>query len=200
MRFLAKLVLLVIALPLLYLGWTAADIRQTSKRDERSHADAIVVMGAAQYDGRPSAVFRARLDHARELQKDGVAPLVVVLGGKREGDRFTEAQAGAAYLERTLPASRVTGVGTGRNTLESLKAFRDFAAKHRLHHIVIVSDPLHLARSQEMAEKLGLEVSVSRPAGGPASARGVALLRETIVLTYYRFFERDDQRRGAVVK
>jgi uncharacterized SAM-binding protein YcdF (DUF218 family) len=191
MRFLSKLVLLLVGLPLLYLGWTAADIQQTSKRDQRSHADAIVVMGAAQYDGRPSPVFRARLDHARELEKDGVARLVVVLGGKREGDRFTEAQAGAAYLERNLPASRVTGVGTGHNTLESLKAFRTFAGKRRIHHIVIVSDRLHLARSQEMAEELGFEAAVSPPARGAASAQSVTLLRETLVLTYYRFFERD---------
>ena len=191
MRFLAKLVLVVIGLPLLYLGWTAADIRQTSKRDQRTHADAIVVMGAAQYDGRPSPVFRARLDHARDLEKEGVARLIVVLGGKREGDRFTEAQAGAAYLERNRPATRVTGVGAGHNTLESLKAFRDFGGRRGLHHIVIVSDPLHLARSQEMAEQLGFEVAVSPPARGPASGRSVTLLRETLVLTYYRFFERE---------
>ena len=79
MRFLAKLTVLLVGLPLLYLGWTAADIWQTSKRDERSQAQAIVVMGAAQYDGRPSPVFRARLDHAGELEQDGVAPLGVLM-------------------------------------------------------------------------------------------------------------------------
>ena len=193
MRFLAKLTLLLVGLPLLYLGWTAADVWQTSKRDERSQAQAIVVMGAAQYDGRPSPVFRARLDHAGELEQDGVAPLVVVLGGKQEGDRFTEAQAGAAYLERTLPASRVTGVGTGHSTLESLEAFRQFAAARRLHRIVIVSDPFHLARSQEMARKLGFDATVSRPPRGPAASHPATLVRETLTLTYFRFFEHADK-------
>lgn len=193
MRFLAKLMLVLVGLPLLYLGWTAADIWQTSKRDQRSPVEAIVVMGAAQYDGRPSPVFRARLDHAGELEQDGVAPVVVVLGGKQQGDRFTEAQAGAAYLERRLPASRVTGVGTGHSTLESLEAFRQFAAPRRLHRIVIVSDPFHLARSEEMAQKLGFDVTVSRPPQTPASSHPATLLRETLVLTYFRFFERGDR-------
>jgi uncharacterized SAM-binding protein YcdF (DUF218 family) len=191
MRFLAKLTLVLIGLPLLYLGWTAADIWQTSKRDQRSAVQAIVVMGAAQYDGRPSPVFRARLDHAGELERDGVAPLVVVLGGKQQGDRFTEAQAGAAYLERTLPASQVTGVGRGHSTLESLEAFRQFAEERGLHRILIVSDPFHLARSQEMARDLGFETTVSRPPRGPASSHPGTLLRETLMLTYFRFFERE---------
>lgn len=190
MRFLAKFALTLILLPLLYLGWTAADIWQTSRRDERSSSDAIVVMGAAQYDGRPSPVFRSRLDHARRLEDEGVAPLIVVLGGKREGDRFTEAQAGAAYLEHDLPASAVTGVGSGRNTLESLRAFAGMATGRDLQRILIVSDPLHLARSQEMAEDLGFEATVSAPPKGQKPTRAAALVRETLVLTYYRFFER----------
>ena len=190
MRFLTKLLILLLLLPILYLGWTAAEIWQTSKRDERSAADAIVVMGAAQYDGRPSLVFRARLDHARRLETQGVASLIVVLGGKQEGDRFTEAQAGAAYLERDIDPARVTGVGAGHNTLESLQGFRPMADRRRLHRIVIVSDPLHLARSREIAQDLGFEVAVSPPPSGPAARGVVSLLRETLVLTYYRFFRR----------
>lgn len=192
MRFLAKLLLVLVGLPVLYLAWTAADIQQTSRRDERGPAQAIVVMGAAQYDGRPSPVFRSRLDHARELERDGVAPLIVVLGGKREGDRFTEAQAGAAYLEQTLPASRVTGVGRGHSTLESLQAFRAFALERGLHDLLVVSDPLHLARSEEIAEDLGFEARVSAPREARERAsRAATLARETLVLTYYRFFERE---------
>lgn len=188
MRSLAKLAFLLLLLPVLYLGWTAADIWQTSKRDERGKADAIVVMGAAQYDGRPSPVFQARLDHARELEKAGVAPLIVVLGGKRQGDRFTEAQAGAAYLEQSLPATAVTGVGLGRDTLESLRNLQDLASRRDLDRLVIVSDPLHLARSQEMATDLGYRTTVSPPRDAPASP--ATLVRETLTLTYYRFFQR----------
>jgi len=193
MRFLVKLLLVLVGLPVLYLGWTAADIQQTSRRDDRRPVQAIVVMGAAQYDGRPSPVFRARLDHARELEQEGVAPLIVVLGGKQEGDRFTEAQAGAAYLERTLPASKVTGVGKGHSTLESLQAFRAFALERGLHDLLVVSDPLHLARSEEIAGDLGFEASVSPPprSNGHASSHAATLARETLVLTYYRFFERE---------
>src|SRR5687768_9989440 len=102
MRFLFKLTVLLVLAPLLYLVWTAATIWRTSLRDDRPHSDAIVVLGAAQYNGEPSPVFKARLDHARQLYEADVAPLIVVLGGKQEGDRVTEGQAGTAYLERTL--------------------------------------------------------------------------------------------------
>ncbi|MBW3589989.1 MAG: YdcF family protein [Actinobacteria bacterium] len=189
MRLLIKVVLALILLPVLYLAWTAAQIWQTSKLDERPKSDAIIVMGAAQYDGRPSAVFQSRLDHARTLYDSGVAPLIVVLGGKREGDRFTEAQAGAAYLEKELPVEDVTGVKAGNTTLDSLKVFTGLAQDREIQKIVIVSDPLHLARSKEMAGDLGFDVSVSA-SKTPSSeeAERNSLIRETFVLTYYRIF------------
>ncbi|MEO7804916.1 MAG: YdcF family protein [Actinomycetota bacterium] len=189
MRFLLKAVVLIISLPALFLAWTAADIWQTSKRDERPKSDAIVVMGAAQYDGKPSAVFRSRLDHARTLYEEGVAPLIVVLGGKRIGDRFTEAQAGAAYLEEDLPIDRVTGVKSGRTTLESIRNFTGIATERGITNIVLVSDPLHLARAQAMARDLGFEVAVSGSTLPESDKRKrLALARETMTLTYYRIF------------
>lgn len=191
MKFFAKGLILVATLPLVYAGWTVGDIWQTSKRDDRSPADAIVVMGAAQYDGRPSPVFRARLDHARSLYDQRVAPLIVVLGGKRQGDRFTEAEAGAAYLEQDLPADRVTGVKSGSTTLESLRNFTGLASDRNIERIVIVSHPLHLARAREMAESFGFEVAVSgvpSPAEGESMGRG--LIREAAFLTYFRILRR----------
>lgn len=186
-----KIVLLVVLLPPAYLGWTAADIWLTSRKNERppsSHA--IVVMGAAQYNGTPSVVFKARLDKAKLLYRQGVAPLIVVLGGKQPGDRFTEAQAGAAYLERELPANRVTGVKAGSTTLDSLKKFTGLAAERGIHRIVVVSDPLHLGRVQEMAEDLGFEVSVSpSPIAESEERRQSGLVRETLTLTAYRLFD-----------
>jgi len=189
MRLLIKVVIALILLPILYLAWTAAQIWQTSKLDERPKSDAIIVMGAAQYDGRPSVVFQSRLDHARTLYDSGVAPLIVVLGGKREGDRFTEAQAGAAYLEKELPVEDVTGVKAGNTTLDSLKVFTGLAQDREIQKIVIVSDPLHLARAKEMAGDLGFDVSVSasKPPTSVESERS-NLIRETFVLTYYRIF------------
>lgn len=185
----AKIVLLGVLAPVVYLGWTAADIWLTSRKDERPTSDAIVVLGAAQYNGTPSAVFKARLDQARRLYREGVAPLIVVLGGKQPGDRFTEAQAGSAYLERDLPADRVTGVKAGTTTLDSLKKFTGLAAERNIHKIVVVSDPLHLSRVQEMAEDLGFEVAVSpSPITESDERRQSGLVKEMLTLTAYRLF------------
>ncbi|HEX2148809.1 MAG TPA: YdcF family protein [Actinomycetota bacterium] len=189
MRILFKLVVLVVMAPVLYLLWTAGTIWQTSLRDDRPASDAIVVLGAAQYDGEPSPVFKARLDHARRLYEAEVAPLIVVLGGKQEGDRFTEGQAGTAYLERTLPVDRVTGVKAGEDTLDSLQKFTGLAEERQIRKIVLVSDPLHLSRAQEMAEDLGFETAVSAskiPESDETKRDG--LIRETLNLTFYRIF------------
>lgn len=191
MRFLLKALLILLLLPLIYVAWIVADVWQTSKKDERPRSDAIVVMGAAQYDGKPSPLFKARLDHAHSLYDEGVAPLVVVLGGKREGDRFTEAEAGAAYLEQELPVDRVTGVKGGSTTLDSLRRFTGLAEERGIEEIVIVSDPLHLARAREMAEFFGFDVSVS---GADVSLNQQeersGLFRESAYLMYFRLFDR----------
>lgn len=189
MRLLVKLLLAAILVPVLYLAWTAAGIWQTARQDQRPASDAIVVLGAAQYDGDPSKVFEARLDHARELYDTGVAPLIVVLGGKQAGDRFTEAQAGAAYLERELPADRVTGVKAGVTTLDSLKKFTGLAQERGIRKIVIVSDPLHLGRARVMAEDLGFDVAVSASSIAESEQRKrLGLIRETLTLAFYRLF------------
>lgn len=188
-KILTRLMALAIVLPILYVTWTATDIWVTSKEDERPRSDAIVVMGAAQYDGYPSVVFRARLDHAKALYRLKVAPLIVVLGGKRAGDRFTEAQAGAAYLERDLPADRVTGVKSGNTTLDSLKKFTGLARDRNINSIVIVSDPFHLARSREIARDLGFKATVSASKiPESVKTKRLALVKETLTLTYYRVF------------
>lgn len=182
-----RLALIVVMAPVVYLGWTAATIWQTAKQDQRPPSDAIVVLGAAQYDGNPSRVFRARLDHARVLYKAGVAPLIVILGGKKVGDRFTEAQAGAAYLEKDLPADRVTGVKAGVTTLDSLKKFTGLAAERNIRKIVLVSDPLHLGRARAMAQDQGFEVAVSgSPIPESEDRKRTRLIKETLTLTFYR--------------
>lgn len=180
---------MVIAAPILFTAYNAFDVWQTSGRKDRDKTDAIVVMGAAQYNGRPSAVFKARLDHAKALYVQKLAPLIVILGGSRPGDRFTEAQAGAAYLEKTLPANRVTGVKSGANTLDSFKKFTGLARTRHIKRILIVSDPLHLARARSMAAHQGFDVTVSG-ATVPASKehRRSGLVRETLSLMYYRVF------------
>ncbi len=92
----------------LYIGITFVQVWLASRHDGAKAADAIVVLGAAQYDGRPSPVLTARLDHALDLWKQGLAPIIVVTGGKRPGDRFTEATASANYLlERGVPDDKI---------------------------------------------------------------------------------------------
>ena len=131
---------------------------QQSHTDENRGADGIVVLGAAQYDGEPSEVFKARLDQAAFLFDEGLAPTVVVTGGKQEGDRFTEAEAGEIYLvEQGVPADRIVGETEGRTTFESLRAVSQMAADQGIETILLVSDPLHLERIKRMALDLGFE-------------------------------------------
>jgi uncharacterized SAM-binding protein YcdF (DUF218 family) len=134
----------------------------TGRSDQARPVDAIVVMGAAQYDGDPSPQLAARLDHVAELWPQGLAPLVVVTGGNQPGDRFTEAEASANYLvERGVPADAIVQETTGRDTYESLQGAADLLAERGLSRVLIVTDPYHSLRSRLTAEDVGLTVYVS---------------------------------------
>lgn len=134
----------------------------TGRADAEGPADAIVVMGAAQYDGRPSPQLEARLDHVLVKWSDGVAPLVVTTGGNLPGDRFTEAEASATYLiERGVPQDAIVLENAGSNTFESLEAVAALLAERGLGEVVIVTDPYHALRSRLIAEEVGLDASVS---------------------------------------
>lgn len=152
--------------------------------------DAIVVPGAAQYDGRPSPVFRARLDHAARLYRDGVAAHIVTVGGGQPEDRTTEGQAGLDYLAATgIDESALTAVGTGSDTLASLRAAEPVLADHGWTSVVLVTDPAHTARSALMARDLGWTVQTSPVRDGPAveaAVQGEYRLRETLGVLYYR--------------
>ncbi len=173
---------------LLVVAGTATAIWWTARTDDRRRSDVIVVLGASQYDGRPSTVLRARLDHAKSLYDAGVAPLVMTAGGAAPGDRFTEAQAGEMYLsERKVT---VAPVGEGRNTLQSLQAVKREMAKRGLRTAVVVTDPWHSLRSRQMARDLGIDAVTSPTRTGPSvhtrwtEVRYIA--RETAGLLYYR--------------
>jgi uncharacterized SAM-binding protein YcdF (DUF218 family) len=134
----------------------------TGRSDQARPVDAIVVMGAAQYDGDPSPQLAARLDHVAELWPQGLAPLVVVTGGNQPGDRFTEAEASANYLvERGVPADAIVQETAGRNTYESLQGAADLLAERGLSRVLIVTDPYHSLRSRLIAEDVGLIAYVS---------------------------------------
>lgn len=128
----------------------------------RASAEVIVVLGAAQYDGRPSAQLAARLDHGLELWEQGVAPLIMVTGGKQPGDRFTEAEAGFAYLvERDVPPEAILREDVGATTFESLEAAADVLGTEGLSDVVLVTDPYHSLRTRLIADEVGLDPSLS---------------------------------------
>ncbi len=177
----------VCALVITGTGWRTVLV---AGEDQRGGADAIIVLGAAQYDGDPSPVFEARLDHAADLFRQGVADQVVVVGGGQATDRTTEGQAGRDYLAAAgIPEFALTAVPEGGDTLASLRAAAPVLADRGLSSVVLVTDPWHAARADLMATDLGLRVQVSSVREGPALRDGVALpymLRETLGTLFYR--------------
>lgn len=160
-----RVVLAGLATVLLGVGYFAVSLLQvwsTGRADDSGPVDAIVVMGAAQYDGRPSPQLAARLDHAVEVWNADVAPLVVVTGGNIPGDRFTEAEASAIYLEdRGVPAASILLEDEGSNSYESLVSVAELLGERGVDEVLIVSDPYHALRSQLIASEVGLDASVS---------------------------------------
>lgn len=162
---------------LLAVGWYVVNlvmVWRTGEGDQARTVDAIIVMGAAQYDGRPSPQLAARLDHVVELWDRGLAPVVVTTGSNRPGDRFTEAEASARYLEeRGVPADAIRQVG-GATSYDSLRLARDLLRADGLHRVLLVSDPYHSYRIRLVAEDLGLTAYVSPTRTSPV--QGKALL------------------------
>jgi len=160
-----------------------------------SRADAIVVMGAAQYDGVPSPQLAARLDHALELFQQGRAPVIAVTGGKRPGDRFTEAESSARYLiARGVPKSAIIGEDRGRSTWESVSLLENQLAARGIHSVIVVTDPYHTQRTLLSCREAGIRAVASPTRTSPVHgniARGRAL-KESIGISLARFigFER----------
>ena len=157
MRALARLVIAGLIAGIAIGGFTAYRIWDQGNRDERPPADAIVVMGAAQYDGRPSPVFAARLDHAIELFHAGIAPRLIVTGGKREGDRTTEAASARIYaVQHDVPDEAILTEDTSRTTLQSIRGVAGIMQDEGLGSAVFVSDPSHMLRVLRMASDEGI--------------------------------------------
>jgi len=159
-----------------YYGVTLYQVHSTGTSDQTRPVDAIVVMGAAQYDGRPSPQLAARLDHALELWSQGVAPVMVVTGGNQPGDRFTEAEASANYLiAHGVPADAILQETHGHSSYASLDGVATMLREHGLFRILVVSDPFHSLRSRLIAQELGLVAYVSptrtSPVRGSAETR-----------------------------
>ncbi len=143
----------------------------TAQRDERRAADAIVVLGAAQYNGRPSPVLQSRLDHALKLYQLELAPVVVLTGGVGAGDRESEATVGKRYLRaRGVPAKRIVLRPRGRSTHESMDDVAEWARAEELDTLLLVSDPFHLARLKVEAWRIGIAAYVSPTRTSPISS------------------------------
>jgi uncharacterized SAM-binding protein YcdF (DUF218 family) len=140
-------------------------------RDAARPVDAIVVLGAAQYAGRPSPVLRARLDHALALWKQGLAPHVILTGGKGAGDTTTEAAVGRAYMRRHgVPDSVMLLENQGRSTDESMGGVARLMLLQRLDDAILVSDPFHMMRLQILSWRHGLHGLPSPTRTSPISA------------------------------
>jgi uncharacterized SAM-binding protein YcdF (DUF218 family) len=150
------------AVAVLYMGVTFVQVWSASTRDGAREAQAIIVLGAAQYNGEPSPVLEARLDHAFELWREGDAPTIVVTGGRQEGDRFTEATAGYNYLRaKGVPDEAILKEVQGTSSWESLAAAARFLRDRDIRRVVLVSDGYHAFRVDAIASDLGLDATVS---------------------------------------
>ena len=178
-----KLGLLVVVLVAGYVGVTFVQVWTAARSDDTRRADAIVVMGAAQYAGRPSPVFRARLDHAADLYEQGVAATVMLTGGGAAGDR-TEASVGEGYLlGRGVPESAMLLETQGTTSWQSLAASARILRREGLTNVVVVTDPSHAYRSVAIADEVGLDAHASPR---PGSTRMRTLLRETVAVAVGR--------------
>ena len=190
-RWLLRPVLGAVLVAGLVVGGMGFRVWQVARVDDRSDADVVVVLGAAQYNGEPSDFLAARLDHGARLWRAGVAPVISTVGGGRPGDAYTEAEAGRRYLlSYGIPADAVVAVGAGSDTLSSVRALAERGEVAGWSSAVIVSDPGHSLRARTMARDTGLDVQVSPTRSGPVvqtrQIQARYIVRETAALVYYK--------------
>jgi uncharacterized SAM-binding protein YcdF (DUF218 family) len=169
LRFLFCLLGLILLVALAWSVYVVHRINQVASQDQAQPADAIVVFGAAEYSGRPSPVYHARLDHAVSLYQRQIAPLIITLGGGSNRDSgMTEGGVGRDYLlAQGIPFSAIIAETDSYTTAQQVRRLARIADDHNLHHLVVVSDPTHLFRIQQLCLLNGLDVYTSpRPALG----------------------------------
>ena len=187
----ARVVFAAVMAVVLLIASTALAIWWTARQDSAPDSDAIVVLGSAQYNGVPSSIFEARLEHALRLWNYGVAPVIVTVGGKADGDQFTEAEAGAQYLaEAGVPDDALLPVPEGVDTLESMRSVSTAFDEHGWATAVLVTDPWHAMRTQRMAQDAGIEAETSPTRQGPSvysrTTQVKYIFRETAAYLLYR--------------
>lgn len=167
-RVLLPLIAIVVLIVPLLLASLIGAIYWQARTDEATPSDAIVVLGAAQYNGRPSYVLEARLERTLELYESGYAPLIVVTGGKMEGDAYTEAETSRNYLvSRGVPVGAIVVEDQSRDTWASMRGVVNALEGRDVNSLLIVSDGFHLFRAELMARKLGYSVRSSAAKESP---------------------------------
>lgn len=173
-RWAIRLTAAVLLVVLVYLLFTLGQVWHASRLNQARRVQAIVVLGAAQYNGRPSPDLRARLDHAHTLWSQRLATTVVVTGGREPGDPYTEAGAGADYLAgRGVPQTDILREVSGRDSWQSLAAASNFLKQRHIVRVLLVSDPFHDKRISLMADELGLTPYVSPTLTSPIKGTAV---------------------------
>jgi uncharacterized SAM-binding protein YcdF (DUF218 family) len=180
----------ILLLVLIWLVGVAAYIIWIGQRDDAGPADAIIVLGAAAYDAKPSPVFQERIRHGIELYQRGLAPKLIFTGGYGgAGARFSESQVARRYaLRQGVPENAILIESISRNTHENLRQASALMQNHDLHSAIIVSDPLHMARALRLSGELGI-----RAVGSPTPTtrfRSFATSWRFLVAEVY-FFHRD---------
>jgi len=169
--------------------WVYVQIEKYADEDEAAPSDAIAVFGAAEYDGRPSPVLRARLDHALDLYNHGIAPLIITLGGWG-GDDYSEGSVGRQYLmSRGVPEQNIIAETQSRNTEDSARRIAVIARANGLHRLVIVSDGTHLFRIHVICAADGLDVLTSprpRPQAEDRQLEAERIAHEILSYTFWR--------------
>jgi uncharacterized SAM-binding protein YcdF (DUF218 family) len=185
-------VLVFAGLGLVALGWCRwvyGQIEHFAAQDQAVPADAIAVFGAAEYDGRPSPVYRARLDHAEFLYQRGIAPLIITLGGDG-GDEYSEGGVGREYLMgQGVPESVIIAETESRSTAEAARRLSVIARANGFHRLVVVSDDTHLFRIHAICAANGLNVLTSprpRIAAAAGSPEREPIIHEILSYTAWR--------------
>ena len=189
-RFISLIVLVIIGIPAFFF----AQVWYEAHYPKAVTADYAVVMGAAQYDGRPSDALEARLEEAKSLYDAKLIKKIVTIGSGAPGDRYTEARAGRIWLiQNGVPRNNAIAIEKGRDTIQSVKAFTDYFKKNNISNIVIVTDPYHCKRSIFVSDDLGINATCSPVKSGPFSLKNSSLhylWREGNAYIAYRTLEK----------
>ena len=182
---LGRLLLLALAWLLGVAGW----IVWVGQRDQAAQADAIIVLGAAAYDARPSPVFEERIRHGLDLYQRGYAPVLIFTGGYGNGAPFAESQVARKYaLQQGIPDSAIMIEAVSRNTRENLLQARKLMQERGLHRVIVVSDPLHMSRALRLSRELGID-AVGSPT--PSTRFRTVHTQWRFLLQEVYFFHRD---------